>query len=160
MRKIKVQKLTVEAFRPYGSFCSITDPEGFCLGDFYNDQVLFPVSGNFPVAFSPLVMHKPEKMIVTVAEYHNTTGEGVVVMDDDVIIHVAPAGNEPVPELTEAFLVPKGTVYALNTGVWHYGGFPVNKEEAHVMIILPQRIYMNDCVVVEYAPEDQVEIEM
>lgn len=158
MRKIKAQKLTVEEFGPFGCFASITEPKGHHLGDFYNDKVLFPVSGNMPIAFSPLILHKPEEMLVTTAEYHNSTGEGIVVMDDDVVIHVAPPSNAPVPELTKAFIVPKGTVVQLRTGVWHYGCFPINNKEAHVLIVLPERIYMNDCFVVEYCEKDHIEI--
>ena len=75
-----------------------------------------------------------------------------------MVIHVAPAGKEPVPELTEAFLVPKGTMVCLNTGVWHLSAIPVNKEVAHVLIVLPERIYNNDCVVVPYPEENQIEI--
>ncbi len=75
-----------------------------------------------------------------------------------MIVHVAPAGKDPVPELTEAFLVPKGTMVLLNTGVWHLSAIPVNKETAHVLIVLPERTYFNDCVVVEYPEEKWVEI--
>ena len=106
MRTIKVKELTAENFKHYGSFASMVNPEGPSLGDFYNDQVEFPVSGNLPIAFSPLVSRKPEKMIITTVEYHNTTCEGVMPLDDDAILHVAPASKDPVPELTEAFYVP------------------------------------------------------
>ncbi|MHB8065399.1 MAG: ureidoglycolate lyase [Ruminiclostridium sp.] len=160
MRKIKAEKITIEEFSPFGSFTSITEPKGSHLGDFYNDKVLFPVSGNMPIAFSSLILHKQEKMIVTTVEYHNSTGEVIVVMDDDVVIHVAPPTNAPVPELTKAFIVPKGTVLELKTGVWHNGCFPINNQEAHVLIVLPERIYMNDCCVVEYKEMDFIEIEL
>lgn len=158
MRTIQAQKLTREAFSPYGCFASVTQPEGFHMGDFYNDQVLMPVSGDLPVAFSPLVFHKASPMVVDKAEYHNTTGEGIVVMDDDVVIHVAPASGEPVPELTQAFVVPKGTMIKLNVGVWHCGGYCLHQETAHVLIVLPQRIYKNDCQLVHYDPKDCMEI--
>ncbi|NLD58063.1 MAG: ureidoglycolate hydrolase [Clostridiales bacterium] len=158
MRKIRAQKLMREAFAPYGSYASITEPEGFHMGDFYNDKLLMPVSGALPVAFSPLVFHRAEPMPVQAAEYHNTTGEGILAMDDDVVIHVAPPSGDPVPELTEAFVVPKGTMVHLNLGMWHYGGWCLNREEVHVLIVLPQRIYKNDCTVVHYAEEEWTEI--
>lgn len=160
MWKIKAEKLTAEEFTPFGSFTDVLEPKGSHLGDFYNDKVLLPVSGNMPVAFSPLVIHKQEKMMITTAEYHNTTGEVIVVMDDDVVLHVAPPSNKPVPELTKAFIVPKGTVIQLRCGVWHYGCFPLNRQEAHVLIVLPERIYMNDCFVVEYDEKDYIEISL
>ena len=94
MYTIKAKPITIENFKPYGTFASMLEPTGPSLGDFYNDQVEFPVSGNIPIAFSPLVVHKGE-MLVTMAEYHDTTCEGVLPMDDDVVLHVAPATKEP-----------------------------------------------------------------
>ena len=160
MRKIKAQPITVENFHPYGDFTDILNPSGYEFGGFYRDQVLMNVSGGMQIAFSPLIVKKPEKMVVTTAEYHNTTQEGILCLDDDIIVHVAPAGKEPVPQLTEAFLVPKGTLVRLHTGTWHYSAIPVNKEEAHVLIVLPERIYFNDCYIVDYPEEDCVEIEL
>lgn len=159
MYTIKAKPITVENFKAYGTFASMLNPTGPSLGDFYNDQVEFPVSGNLPIAFSPLVVRKGE-MLVTQAEYHDTTCEGVLPLDDDVVLHVAPATKEPVPELTEAFIVPKGTMVKLNVGVWHLAAMPIHLDTAHVMITLPERIYKSDCVVVEYPPEQYVKIEL
>ena len=164
MRKIKAVPITNENFRPYGTFASFLNPTGNCFpGDatFYPDQVELNIQGGKPVTFSPLTVKKPEKMIVSMAEYHNFTGEGVFVIDDDAIIHVAPPSNcKIVPEKTEAFIVPKGTLVKLNTGVWHLAALPVHNDLLHVMIILPERVYANDCIVCEY-PEDQwIEIEL
>ena len=158
MRQIKAQKLTHEAFSKYGTFYDLVHPTGNALGAFFNDKVTLPVGGEVPVAFSSLEMEKPEKMIVDAAEFHNYTGEVLLPLDDDVVIHVAPPTKEPVPELTEAFIVPKGTVAKLNTGVWHLAPLPINEAKAHILIVLPERIYANDCTVVDYKEEDQIEI--
>ena len=160
MRTIKAERLTREAFGEFGSYVNVTEPEGNSLGDFFNDKGLFPVSGNMPVAFSPLLLHKTDEMTVTAAEYHNTTGEGIIAMDDDIVIHVAPPTSSPVPELTRAFIVPCGTMVILKTGVWHFGGFPLNKDVGHVLIVLPERIYKTDCCVVEYGEKDCFKIEL
>ena len=158
MRTIQAKPITVENFHPYGSFTDLMNPDGYSLGDFYQDRLTMNVAGNMNLAFSPLIVRKPERMVVSQAEFHNSTQEGVLCLDDDVIVHVAPAGKEPVPQLTEAFLVPKGTMVCLNVGVWHLSAIPVHQDVAHVLIVLPERIYHNDCIVVDYAPEDQVEI--
>lgn len=158
--KIKAKPITVENFAPYGGFVEVLDPKGFSLGDFYPDKCHFPVDGHLPITFSPLITRKPEQYVVTTAEYHNYTCEGVIPMDDDVVLHVAPASKDPVPELTEAFLVPKGTAVRLNPGVWHLAALPVHQDIAHVLIVLPERTYKNDCVVVEYDRDDWVEIEL
>lgn len=162
MLTIKAVPITTENFRPYGSFASMLDPTGNCFpGDatFYPDQVTLNVQGGKPIAFSPLTVKKPERMIVTQAEYHNHTGEGVLALDDDAVIHVAPPSNGAiVPEKTEAFIVPKGTLVKLNTGVWHLAALPVHNDLLHVMIILPERVYANDCIVCSYPEDRQVEI--
>ena len=164
MITIKAVPITAEAFRPYGSFASMLNPTGNCFpGDatFYPDQVELNVQGGRPVTFSPLTVKKPERMIVSQAEYHNYTGEGVLPLDDDAVIHVAPPSNRViVPEKTEAFIVPKGTLVKLNTGVWHLAALPLHNELLHVMIILPERVYANDCTVCDYPEDRQVLIEI
>ncbi|MDY5022710.1 MAG: ureidoglycolate lyase [Blautia sp.] len=160
MRKIKAKQITAENFQAYGRFTDFLNPEGYSLGDFYQDRLTMHFAGNMQAAFSPLIVRKPEKMIVDTAEYHNSTQEALICLDDDVVIHVAPASKDPIPELTEAFIVPKGTMVCLNLGVWHLSAIPLNKDIAHVMIVLPERIYQNDCIVVNYAPEQHMEIEL
>lgn len=158
MKTIKAKPVTVENFHIYGDFVNLLNPTGPHLGDFYRDPVHMHVSGNMALTFSPLIVHKPEKPVISQAEYHNTTQEACLCLDDDTIIHVAPASKEPVPEQTEAFLVPKGTLVRIHTGVWHFSLIPVHKETAHVLIVLPERIYNNDCVVVDYTEDQQMEI--
>ena len=46
----------------------------------------------------------------------------------------------------------------LNTGVWHLAPFAMDRDEAHVLIALPERIYFNDCIVVDYEKEQYIEI--
>ncbi len=158
MRKIKAQPISKENFAAYGEYTSIIKPSGNSLGNFYADQVMMPVSGNMPVAFSPLICHKEDPIVITTAEYHNTTAECLICLDDDVVLHVAPPSKEPVPQLTEAFIVPRGTLVKLNTGVWHLSALPINQETAHVLIILPERTYVNDCIVIEYPEDEHFEI--
>ena len=56
--------------------------------------------------------------------------------------------------------MPKGTLVKLNTGVWHLAALPVHNDVLHVMIVLPERVYANDCTVCDYPPDRQVEIVM
>ena len=160
MKTIKAKPLTAENFSYYGQFTDLLDPKGFSLGDFYHDRVKMNMAGNMNLAFSPLLVHKQDPMIVKQAEYHNTTQEGILCLDDDVVLHVAPPSKEPIPEETEAFIVPKGTLVCLNLGVWHLSAMPIHLETAHVLIVLPERIYMNDCIVVDYPVARQVTIEI
>lgn len=159
MRTIKAKKLTEAEIHEYGSYYDLLNPQGHTLGNFYHDHVLYPVSGNMPIGFSTLVVQKEEKMTIRAAEYHNLTGEIILPLDGDIIVHVAPPSTKPVPELTEAFFVPKGTVLRLNVGVWHLAPFSVKEEQVHIMIALPERTYLSDCIVVNYETEQQIEIE-
>ena len=160
MKTIKAKPITVDNFHFYGQFTDILHPEGFSLGDFFNDRVKMNMSGNMNLAFSPLLVHKEDRMVVRQVEYHNTTQEGILCLDDDVVVHVAPPSKDPVPEETEAFIVPKGTLVCLNLAVWHYSAMPLHLDTAHVLIILPERIYKNDCIVVDYPEDQQIEIQI
>ena len=46
----------------------------------------------------------------------------------------------------------------LNLGTWHCGGYALHQPQAHVLVVLPERIYKNDCTVVEYDEKDWMEI--
>lgn len=158
MQSITVKELSEKSFRGFGSYYDVLNPIGHNLGDFYHDHVQFPVLGGQAVGFSSLLCHPCEEMIVSAAEYHNYTAEILLPLDGDVVIHVAPPSKGPVSHLTEAFLVPKGTLVKLNTGVWHLAPFSTGKDVTHVLIALPERTYLNDCVVVEYPQEQQIRI--
>lgn len=158
MRTIKCKELTKENFSDFGSFYNLIEVEGKNLGDFYHDHVKNPVSSSLPMTYSSLIVHKEDRMIVDTVEYHNYTGEILLPLDTDVVIHVSPASNKIHPEATQAFIVRKGTVVRLDVGVFHLAPFSIEKEEGHVMIALPERTYFNDCVVLEYDEKDKIEI--
>lgn len=157
MKSIRVRELTDKDFKQYGVFSSIVEPEGNHFGTFYADNIPYAATSCAPITFSPLFCCKSEKMTVTTVEYHNYAFEGIVPIDDDVVIHVAPPTTQPVPELTEAFLVPKGTAVVIKPGVWHEAPMPVH-HDAHILIVLPERTYKNDCVVVRYEEEEAIEV--
>ena len=111
------------------------------------------------VGYSPILVKKPEKMIITQQEYHTTTWEMILPLNDDMILHVAPASaGTPVTEHAKAFLVPKHTLVKMNTAIWHLAPLPANEAELAAMIILPECTYANDCTVVDLTPEQQFEI--
>ena len=152
MRQVKVEKLTHEAFAPFGQFYTMADPKGYALCGqlhrFFPDRLV--ADSNHRVGYSPILVKKPEKMVITAVEYHTTTWEMILPMDDDMILHVAPASaGKPVPELAEAFIVPKHTLVKLNAAIWHLAPLPATKPQLTAMIILPECTYANDCTVVD-----------
>ena len=161
MRTIKAIPLTHENFASFGQFYSMDKPDGYALtGEihkFYPDRIT--VDSNHRIAFSPMTVKKPEKMIITQQEYHTTTWEGILPLDDDMIIHCAPASaGAVIPDHVKAFIVPKNTFVKLNTAIWHLAPLPANKESLTVMIVLPECIYANDCTVVTLKEDEQFEI--
>ncbi len=158
MKTIQVQPLTKEAFAPFGSYYDMENPDGYALAGelhrFFPDRVTAYQGHN--VAFSPILVKKPAEMLITQAEYHTTTSEMILPLNDDMILHVAPpSAGKPLPEYTKAFLVPKHTLVKMNACVWHLAPLPANAPELAAMIILPECTYMNDCTVVDFKEEEK-----
>ena len=163
MRQIQVEALTHEAFAPFGQFYAMEQPKGYALcgelHQFFPDRLT--ADSNHRVGYSPILVKKPARMVITQQEYHTTTWEMILPMDDDMILHVAPASaGTPVTHLAKAFLVPKHTLVKLHAAIWHLAPLPANKEQLTAMIILPECTYANDCTVVDLAAEEQFEIVM
>ncbi len=159
MKTIKLEKLTKEAFAPFGQYYDMITPDGYPLtGEihrFFPDR-LTAGTYNTNVAFSPILVKKPEEMLITAAEYHTTTCEIIMPLNDDMILHVAPpSAGKPLPEYTHAFLVPKNTIIKMNACVWHLAPLPANADELCAMIVLPECTYMNDCTVVDFSDDEK-----
>jgi len=161
MKTIKAEPLTNESFAPFGQFYTMDKPEGYALcGEihkFYPDRV--NADSNHRVGYSPIVVKKPEKMVITQQEYHTTTWEMILPLDDDMILHCAPASaGTPVTDLAKAFIVPKHTLVKMNAAIWHLAPLPANNDSLTAMIILPECTYANDCTVVDLTEDQQFEI--
>lgn len=161
MKQVKVEALTHESFAPFGQFYTMDKPQGHALcGElhkFFPDRLTASAFHN--VGYSPILVKKPGKMVVTAVEYHTTTWEMILPMNDDMILHVAPASaGTPVTDQTKAFLVPARTLVKINAAIWHLCPLPANVDELAAMIILPECTYANDCTVVDLKPEEQFEI--
>lgn len=162
MKKIKAQPITHENFAPFGQFYVMDKPEGYGLSGeihtFYPDRLTADCPKR--VGYSPITVKKPDKMIITQQEYHTTTWEMILPLNDDMILHVAPASaGKVVAEYAKAFVVPANTIVKINAAIWHLAPLPANKSELNAIIILPECTYANDCTVVDLAEEEQFEIE-
>ena len=104
MRTVHIQPLTHEAFAPFGQFYPMEQPQGYALcGElhrFFPDRL--SADSQHRVGFSPILVKKPERMLITQQEYHTTTWEMILPMNDDMILHCAPASaGTPVTEQPE-----------------------------------------------------------
>ncbi len=163
MKKVKIKKLTPEAFARYGSYASIIDPKGDKLGappvEFYRDLVQQSLGTASCVSYSACVVEERPHVIDSI-EMHNYCHETIICLDGDYLIHVAPAsgsGEVPYDEI-EVFFLPKGTAVNVKAGVWHKAGFPYRCSKVHIMCALPERAYATDCHVVEIPKELQIEV--
>lgn len=164
MRKVKVEELTVEGFLPYGRYANLIDPCSEKLGsppiEFFRDMVQQDLGAANLASFSTCRVEKRE-LVIDVTEYHTKAAEGILAIDNDILIHVAPAtpcdGIIPIDKIA-VFRIPKGTMVVLNPGVWHHAPFTVNEQPANVLIVLPERTYANDCQVFKLKKEDQIYI--
>lgn len=163
MKQVKIQPLARDAFAPFGEFYGMASPDGYALSGelhkFFPDRMTTACKGR--IAFSPLVVRKPERMIITQQEYHVTAEELILPLDDDMILHVAPAsGGKIATDHAKAFLVPKNTLVKLKAAIWHLAPLPATEELLTALIILPECTYATDCPVVDLSPEEQFEIVM
>ncbi len=157
MLNIKAEKLTKEGFSLYGEYYEMANPNGYSLNGelhrFFPDRVVASQGAN--VGYSPIFVKKPDEMVITQLEYHTTTSEMILPLNDDMIIHVSePSAGKPITNLTKAFIVPKNTLIKLKACVWHLAPLPKTEKELCAMIILPECTYINDCTVVDLKQDE------
>lgn len=140
----------MEGFAPFGSYAQMINPSATKFGappiEFFRDMVQLELGQGAP-SFS-VCRVEPRPLLIDITEYHSHTGEGILPLDADVLLHFATAtGNGVVPEAFRVFRVPCGTFVAIRPGVWHHAPFALAERAANVLIVLPERTYANDCVV-------------
>lgn len=165
MRTVQVEQLSVEKFAPFGSYANYLNPNTEKIGaapiEFFRDMVQQTLGTSTIPSFSTCRVEK-RAYVIDVSEYHSTTGEVMLPLDTDVLIHVGPAtppGADVPLDKFRVFRVPQGTLVSLRPGVWHHAPFALTNKPANVLIVLPERIYANDCTVVQLKPDDQIKID-
>jgi ureidoglycolate hydrolase len=164
MKTVSIQQLSVEAFLPYGTYAQHLDPDGSSSGErpvaFIPDMVQLNLGGHTIASFSTCRVG-PRDPVIAFSEYHTSCGEGILPLDNDILIHVGPPTSAraglPVDKI-QVFRVPLGTAVCLRPGVWHGAPFTANDRPANVLIVLPERTYANDFAAVRHEPEDQIQI--
>jgi ureidoglycolate lyase len=162
MRKVKVKELSLESFQAFGTFAAMINPQNYHFGEppieFYLDMLQMNL-GATAASFSICRVSK-RPLVVDKSEFHSHTGEGILPLDSDILIHCGPATRPGVfpAELIEIFRVPKLTMVSLKPGVWHHAPLAYKSEFANVVIVLPERTYANDCTVLELSEEQKIEI--
>lgn len=163
MKTVRVQELSLEAFSPFGTFARHLDPEAAQPGApvaFVPDMLQLNLGGHAIASLSTCRV-EPREPVIGFSEYHTSCGEGILPLDNDILIHVGPPTSArvglPVDQM-QVFRVPQGTAVSLRPGVWHGAPFSANDAPANVLIVLPERTYANDCAVVLHEDADKIEI--
>ena len=122
-RTVQIQTLEPTRFAPFGSYTNLIQPLGPQIGSspitFYRDMLPLELAGKNP-SFC-VCRIEPRAGVIDVMEYHSSTGEGILPLDGDVLVQVAPATPRDAAfpaEEVRVFHVPRGTMLCLRPGVW------------------------------------------
>ena len=149
----KARKLTLDNFKKYGTYANLIDPDTVFLGVnpvmFFRDMIQDDNQGT--ASYSNCRVEPREKTI-DVSEYHNKANEVMFPIDGDIYIHVCHATADDNVDFDnfEVFFVPKGTLIVIRPGVWHHAPHAAGDTPVNTIIVLPERTYKNDCVVIEH----------
>jgi ureidoglycolate lyase len=162
LKTVNVEKLSMEAFRSFGTYANLINPEAENIGakpiEFFRDMAQVNV-GAVEASFSTCRV-EPRPFVIEVSEYHDTTAEGTLPLDNDVVMYVGPAtaGGEFPHDKIRAFHIPQGTLVVLNPGVWHHAVFAMNNKPVNAMVVLAERTYAKDCKVLVLKDDEKIEI--
>ena len=164
MKTIKVQELSREAFRQYGTYQYLLDNEGLAAASlnkrgFFADLFTLNFGGNTLPSVSVCNVKRGEKNIIGFIEAHRYTCEGLLPLDSDVIMFFGKVvRGELSPDTIEAFHVPQYTFVKMEPLILHGSQFVTKAEEAHVLCLLPQRTYANDMMAKMLDENDRIEL--
>jgi ureidoglycolate lyase len=155
--------LTLEGFKPFGSYANMIDPAGVNTFDqppiqFMPDMIELD-TGSENASLS-VCRVQPREAVVDKTEFHSFSGELILPLNGDILIHVGPPTPKDDPPLDQMriFYVPQGTAVVLKRGVWHHAPFAVGNKSVSTLIGLPPRTYADDCEEVGLSGDDMLRI--
>lgn len=161
MKDLIIEELSLEAFNEFGTYKNTINPSTEHFGadpvTFYRDMVQQDMGTKTVTSYS-VCRVLPRNFEINISEYHNHSGEGILPLDNDIIIHVAPGapiGELPVDKM-RVFRVPQGTMVSIKPGIFHHAPWTANNKVANTLIVLPNRTYANDCFVIEHTDEQKI----
>jgi len=167
MYKIKAGVLDADRFAKYGVFQNLFDDEDCkkkappVSPEFFADLLKLDFGREALPTASICIAKKSENNIIKFIEGHRHTAEALLPLDGDVTIYTGAAEVNPEKykvQNLEAFIVPAGTLIVLNALILHGCQFSREKNDVHVLCLLPERTFANDCVIRHLADGEQAEI--
>jgi ureidoglycolate hydrolase len=162
VEKVKVVELSKEAYEQIGDFITYPNHTPTIQDDivkYWANLSNFSITGNIDVGW---VTMRRRPLVITQMERHFKTVEVVIPLDDVMVLPVAIGrnfGDEiiiPKPEDVKGFYLRPGQMFTYNPGSWHFGGFPLNKEEASFIVLCRKGTADDDVVMQEIADVDEI----
>jgi len=127
MKKIRVEKLTEEAFAPFGSVLEIEGrefegEEG--MFEWYEKQA--SVKNAKEVSIN-LLKAIERDFVCQKFEFHLNTTETILPLTCGLIVAGIPVGDAAI-ERVRAFYVPVGKGICWSEGTWHYAPYPIGDD--------------------------------
>ena len=141
--ELKPIPLSIEAFKPYGSYVTYAD-----MDDPKEPMAYLADVGAFalgcPTAGLGVLFADPQEAVMNEMEMHHHTEEGWIVLDGPCVAAVGTPCDDPNAADYQAFSIPAGTAVSLKVGVWHFAPIPCGSKRTTVLCILPPNTPEND----------------
>ncbi|HHY45874.1 MAG TPA: hypothetical protein GX506_01065 [Firmicutes bacterium] len=136
IRGIKVEPLTAEAFRPFGTVLEIPSgkPDNFSdVFAMWQDLADIGVLGE--KASIVYLVNKRRAFVLDIMERHKNGIEVFFPVKGQSILAVAPPSKDlPKPEDIRCFYIDGTKPYIINKDVWHWSTFPLGDEAGFFLI--------------------------
>ncbi|MBQ3276687.1 MAG: hypothetical protein IJH47_06505 [Oscillospiraceae bacterium] len=162
METRKAKPITRENFRRYGDFCTIHNTDAFSFGfgrntvsEFFPDILsFFPALGPLSVSLCSVGIRP---MLVDMIECHASTDEMIYIHGGDAVIFAGFTAGDINTDCLEAFYIPEGTLVRINRGVLHGAQYAVDRPIT-VLVLLPERTFVNDMQYITLEGDDRLEL--
>jgi ureidoglycolate hydrolase len=165
-KSIKVVELSKELYQPIGYFVerpahipTIEDD----IVRYWAHLAEFEIPGPIDVGW---VTMRKRPMVLTQMERHFQTVEAVLPLDDAMVLPVA-IGHDfgdyealPQPEDVRGFYLRPGQMVTYLPGAWHFGGFPLHKDEASFIVFCRKGTAEQDVAMRPIAGVDEIHFEL
>ena len=110
----------------------------------WKQQAMFSIKGETEVGVLKI---KKQDMVFDQLENHFKTATGIICLDVDCVIAVAPPSDDiPNVDTLKAYTIPQGQLFVLAEKCWHPATYPIDKDEITLLIIFQKDALDNDTV--------------
>ncbi|WP_077341823.1 ureidoglycolate lyase [Pseudocolwellia agarivorans] len=146
--KLAIENVSKEVFQSYGQLIEmpVKDDPTIAVENvtFWKQQAMFSIKGETEVGVLKI---KKQDMVFDQLENHFKTATGIICLDGDCVIAVAPPSDDiPNVDTLKAYTIPQGQLFVLAEKCWHSATYPIDKDEITLLIIFQKDALDNDTV--------------